>query len=131
MGHFRGEGNPFFGKKHSLASRKKISANHGMRGRDAFQIWRERFGDDEAERMKKELLAQRSKLLSGPLNPQWGKTHSSEWRASHSQRMTGSNNPNFGKDWVWVRRENQTKRVLRESLQSFLEDGWKLGRKAA
>lgn len=123
-----GEGNPFFGKKHSPETRAKIVANHGMRGRTAYDIWVEKYGLEEARKMKVDLKARRSKIMSGPRSGMYGKVHSPEWRKNHSRDMSGANNPNFGKSYAWVNKDGQTKRVLLEKLDHFLTEGWLKGR---
>lgn len=115
-----GEGNPFFGRQHTLETRAKIVANHGMRGRTAYDIWVEKFGVDEAIRMKSESNARRSKSLSGSGNGMHGKTHPPEWRENHSSAMRGENNPNFGKTYIWMNAFGKTRKVPLE--------GWTRGR---
>ena len=127
-GTLSGEGNPFFGKKHSEKTRKLISANHGMRGRTAYDIWVERYGEVEALKRKIELKARRSKKMSGAGNSMWGKKHPPEWREQHSRAMSGSNNPNFNKSLSWIHRDGDTKLIPTETVPALLAQGWKRGR---
>ena len=41
-----------------------------------------------------------SELLSGPLNPYYGKTHTSETKLNMRQLKLGENNPMFGKEKI-------------------------------
>lgn len=55
----------------------------------------------------------------GERNPQFGKTHSEEWKSTLSERMVGENNPFFGKTHT-----EETKRLLSEKqkAKSLLKD---------
>jgi len=128
QGALSGEGNPFFGKTHSEETRRLISKNHGMRGRTAYDIWVERYGEKEACKRKTELKAKRSEKMSGAGNSMWGKKHPPEWRAQHSRAISGSNNPNFGKALSWIHRNGETKSIPTETIPSFLAQGWEKGR---
>ena len=90
-----GEGNPFFGKHHSDKTkeilknvdrsiwktdefRKKMSSitsgeNNGMFGKHIFDIWVEKYGQDEALKRYKAWKKSLSKANSGEKNPMFGK----------------------------------------------------------
>ena len=88
--------NPFYGKRHTDASRKKLVDNHGG-GRP--------WTDDDKEKM--------SKAMSGGMNPMFGRSLYSVWTAkygkeeadkklaclksNHSVASSGERNPMYGK----------------------------------
>lgn len=126
--HLTGEDNHFFGKKHTSETKALISANHGMRGRSCYDVWVEKYGEAEAERRKAVMLERRSRSLAGDLNPMFGYSRTVEQKERHSKDMTGAGNPNFGKAWAWINRDASTKRILKTTLNSYLQEGWQLGR---
>jgi hypothetical protein len=60
----------------------------------------------------------------------YGKHHTNEWRSNHSNLMRGQGNPNFGKKWCWINKNNITKRIEQHQLDLFISDGWYRGRKS-
>jgi len=68
---YSGKGNPFYGKKHTLDTKQKISANHHsvsgqanpMYGKSVYSIWLEKYGRDEADRRKMLQAAKRQQTL--------------------------------------------------------------------
>lgn len=112
----KGENNPFFGRHLSEEHRKKISGeNHGMWGTHCYQIWEEKFGKDECERLKLIAREKRSKSLSGEGNPMYGKKHSAERNKSHAECLTGRKA---------MYKDGKQKRVKPESFEEFLSLGW-------
>jgi hypothetical protein len=85
MKDLRGEKNPFYGKKHSEETIKKMrKVKLGKKNA--------RFGIKLSPEIKKKIGdAQR-----GNKNHMWGKHHTNEWKKKHSKRMSGKNNPMFG-----------------------------------
>jgi len=91
----RGDKNPFFGKKHADATRRKMSnrdysinktkvfrdkislamhgSNNPMYGRSFYAVWMERYGQVEADRRMVELKKKKSDQSSGSKNPMYGK----------------------------------------------------------
>lgn len=128
--NLKGESNPFFGKKHTKQTRDLISANHGMRGKNCYDVWVENFGTNEANLRWEKMLQKRSRSLTGPLNPMFGVPKTAAQKSHQAMKMMGHNNPNFGKDWCWVSRGGVSKRVERSFLPGFLNEGWRLGRKS-
>lgn len=124
----KGTRNPFYGRRHTEKSRRKISENHGMRGRSCYDVWVEKYGVLEANIRREEMLAKRSASMSGDRNPMYGTSRTPAQRARHSELMT-TNHPNKGVSRVWVYREGKTRQVLPEALDAFLENGWRRGRK--
>ena len=90
-----GEKNPFFGKKHTDATRIRIAnrdyscnstqvqrdrvslqvtgSGNPMYGRKVYDVWLEKYGKDEADRRRKEKADKASKQCSGMGNPMYGK----------------------------------------------------------
>jgi hypothetical protein len=76
-----GNNNPFYGKKHSIESKEKISKKNT--------------GKKRSEQHKKKI----SIAMTGENNPFYGKKHTEESRAKISENHadhSGENNPNFG-----------------------------------
>lgn len=86
--------------------------------------------------------------MSGSNNPMYGKSHSFETRQkisdANKQKFNGHNNPMYGKqrsneekcalrelkkNTVWMNNGQTTKQVKIENVQSYLVEGWSLGRK--
>lgn len=123
-----GEGNPFYGRKHTPETKALISVNHGMRGTTAHQMWIDQVGAEAAAVRKAELKDRRSAIMSGSGNAMWGKEHPPKWRETHSAAMRGANNPHFGKSFAWVHRDGVAKRPPLAELDSYLAEGWVRGR---
>jgi hypothetical protein len=90
-----GEKNPFFGKRHTDATRIRIAnrdyscnstqvqrdrvsiqvtgSGNPMYGRKVYDVWLEKYGKDEADRRRREKAAKTSKQCSGMGNPMYGK----------------------------------------------------------
>ena len=80
-GQFDGEKNPFFGKKHSQATKdeisRKVKANPkngtGMLGKTVLGVWIEKYGKEIANKKWEEYKKQKSKNSKGNKNPMYGK----------------------------------------------------------
>jgi hypothetical protein len=97
---YKGEGNPFFGKKHTKESLRKIKIackkmnkkkhpsyqseefkekskrcgkDNGMYGRSIYDVWVEKYGKEEADSKMVETKAKLSKASSGKNNPMYGR----------------------------------------------------------
>tara|TARA_Y100000310_G_scaffold345742_1_gene469101 strand:+ start:1200 stop:2123 length:924 start_codon:yes stop_codon:yes gene_type:complete len=97
---FKGEGNPFYGKKHSIATRAKmkkiqqgldkknnpiyhskefkekskhVGKDNGMYGKNYYDIWVEKYGKKEANKKMAELKKSKSLQTSGKNNPMYGR----------------------------------------------------------
>lgn len=93
-----GEGNPFYGKKHSnetiekinksrkennyasfktpefLEKMRKISTeNNPMKGRSVYSVWLEKYGKEEADKRMNQMKEKHRKNMSGAKNHQFGK----------------------------------------------------------
>lgn len=143
-----GEYNHFFGKKHSDKTKKKISENHGMKNRYCYDIWLEKYGKIEADKLHKKMLNKRSisitensgmrgkkhtkKTIEKMKNarkgqkPMLGKKHSDKTKLLYSETRKGNKNPNYGKKRAWINNGKINKCVLLEELKNY--DGWFKGR---
>lgn len=64
--------------------------------------------------------------ISGEVKPIWtGKHHKEESKQKTRERMTPKNSTNKR---IWVNREGKVKYLLKEHLDEYLSNGWKLGR---
>jgi len=75
--------------------------------------------------------AQRKKLLN---NQNWlGKKHEPEtiekMRQSAVGKHMGDKNGSFGSKWIFNERLRQSKRIMKEEIEVYLSQGWKIGRK--
>lgn len=93
---YRGEGNPFFGRKHSDSAKKKIienrdlsncktdafkdkmskissGKNNPMYGKTYYDVWVEKYGKEEADKKMEILSKKKSLQTSGKNNPMYGK----------------------------------------------------------
>ena len=93
---YKGEGNPFYGKKHTKETIAKIQKNrdlspfktkkfkdkmslvtsgdkNGMYGRNVYGIWVEKYGEEEANKRMARAKIKWSKASSGKNNPMYGK----------------------------------------------------------
>ena len=127
-----GEGNPMFGKNLTEEHKRKISGDrHGMFGKYCKDLWVERYGLDEANRLDSEMRSKRSRTLSGEKNPMYGTTWSEERKADHISKMSGSNHINFGKPAfnkgrIWINNGRESKMILSTELNKHA--GWVKGR---
>jgi len=88
-----GKNNPFYGKKHSYETKRKISENHGMKGKSCYTIWLEKHGKKIADSKYIEMLNKRSKNLSGEKHPFYGKKHSIETINKMKESHKGQTSP--------------------------------------
>lgn len=112
-----GENNPFFGRKHTEETKKKIS----------------RLGKCHTEESRKQMSESKKGKGVGKDNPMFGKVHPKEWREAHSKRLSGENHFNFGKDAfnkgrVWVNDSSVSKMIDPSLLPNFINQGWTKGR---
>ena len=64
--------------------------------------------------------------ISGEVKPIWtGKHHKEESKQKTRERMTPKNSANKR---IWVNKEGKVKYLLKEHLDDYLSNGWKLGR---
>ena len=93
---YKGEGNPFYGKKHTKESKEKMQQNRDpsacqtdefkkkisqitsgqnnpMYGKNIYGIWIDKYGKDEAEKRSLALSQKRSINMVGDKNPMYGK----------------------------------------------------------
>jgi hypothetical protein len=94
--HFNGDGNPFYGRSHSQETIRKIQqnrdvsafktdgfkekmsrvtsgTNNPMYDRNVYNIWVQKYGEEEARKRMADLSAKRSENSSGEKNPMYGK----------------------------------------------------------
>jgi len=100
--------------------------------------WREKNAEKIREWTAKGLSSARQKLYemkkSGykPVG-MLGKHHTEEHKNHMSQVMSvaqaGERNSQYGKCWIYSTTERQSKRVMKEDVQGWLDKGWSLGRK--
>lgn len=61
------------------------------------------------------------------------KSHTDEFKQMMSQVMSvaqaGERNSQYGKCWIYSTDERQSKKVMKEDVQGWLDKGWSLGRK--
>ena len=116
---FKGEGNPFYGKKHSDKTREKmrkfqqaldkkhnpfyqskefreksirVGKANGMYGRSFYDVWLEKYGRTEADRKMKEYRKKMSINMTGNKNPMYGKC---------SPQGSGNGWSGWYKDWYF------------------------------
>jgi len=125
--YFRGKNNPFYGRKHTPESLKKITGkNHGMFGKKLVDVWTEKYGLEEATKRQQKRCEKLSNSLKGENNPCFGKARTQEQKDYHRKLMTGSGNPNFGKQTNsiyrirYVSRTRVEKRILFQEITSYL-----------
>lgn len=117
-----GEGNPFYGMKHTAERRQQMSGSgHPMFGR--------KHSEESIKRMSEVKIGKQA----GELSPMWGTTHTEEWKAAHSEKMSGTNHFNFGKPAftkgrTWMHKGTESKMVHPTDVPSFLSNGWSAGR---
>lgn len=93
---YKGEGNPFYGKKHTKEAKEKSQKNHDysssrtpefrkkmsqvtsgrnnpMYGKNIYDIWVDKYGEHEANKRMASLSKKRSKNMMGEKNPMYGK----------------------------------------------------------
>jgi hypothetical protein len=81
MGKLKGENHPLFGKKHSISTKSKISANHAnvsgkrnpMAGKPVYSRWIEKYGVDIANQKLSKLKEKCSANSIGKNNNMYGK----------------------------------------------------------
>lgn len=66
-------------------------------------------------------------------NPFKGKKHTIESKIkigkANAIKQAGEGNSNYGKCWIYNEELKENKSIKKENLQSWLEKGWKKGRK--
>lgn len=94
---YKGEGNPFYGKTHTEETKEKIRQNQDlsfsqtpeyrkkmsqvmsghnnpMYGKNLYDVWVDKYGEDEADKRMASLSKKRSKNMMGEKNPMYGKS---------------------------------------------------------
>lgn len=94
---YKGEGNPFYGKTHTKETKERIQQNRDssfsqtpeyrekmsqvtsgqnnpMHGKNIYDIWVDKYGEDEADKRMASLAKKRSKNMMGEKNPMYGKS---------------------------------------------------------
>ena len=101
-GSYNGSKNPFFNKKHSLETRKKISLmrleyykNNVPNNLGKHHSEESKTRMSEAQRGKKSWMYGRT----GELCHNFGRLLSEETKRKISEKLSGSNNPNYGNKW--------------------------------
>jgi len=111
-----GENNPFYGRTLSVEHRRKISGtNHGMYGTTSYKVRVEKYGVQEADRLRLEERAKRSASLTGANNGMYGIKQSEERKASHAETM---------RNLTTVHRNGRYKRAKGQKLEQLLTLGW-------
>lgn len=99
-----GEKNPFYGKRHTDETKKKISAANK--------------GKTRSEKIKRRM----SEMRRGEKNSFFGKQHTEEAKQKMSVKRAGENNPQYGKRWY----NNGEKEA--HYFEGEQPDGWVRGR---
>jgi group I intron endonuclease len=77
------------------------------------------------------LLIESGKIKAWPDNYSWlGNTHSEETKLKMSkkaQQRTGDKNSSYGT--CWITKDDENKKIKKEDLETYLNDGWIKGRK--
>jgi hypothetical protein len=111
-----GENNPFFGRSLSDEHKRKISGvNHGMYGTTSYKVRVEKYGVQEADRLRSEERSKRSASLSGKNNPMFGTIQTEERKASHSEAL---------RSLTTVHKDGKYKRAKGQKLEQLLALGW-------
>ena len=105
-----GESNPFYGKKHSAESRKKISVS--QMGKTHSAESRKKISENNVGfRGKKHSVETRKKIIENHVGMN-GKKHSAETRKNMSESNIGENNSMYGK-----KHSLETKKKISETLK--------------
>lgn len=108
-----GEGNPFYGKKHTNESRKKMSDSQ-KRLYDEGYVNPSKGLRRSEEAKRKMSISQKERLKDPTNNPMYGKHHSEETRQKLSEsrkgKYTGEDNPFYGKH-----HSEESKQKMREA----------------
>lgn len=94
----RGENAPFFGRKHSLETRKKQSETKLGEKHPLFKVLGENhpsFGRIHSDESKSKMR----EIKLGENNPMYGKKHTDAVLNRLKEVNIGKNNPNYGKKW--------------------------------
>ena len=89
-----GEGNPFYGKKHSKEFKQKLSreragtwgvgSENAMHGRIPLDVWKEKYGEEKANELEAARRAKVSEKATGEGNAFYGKHHSEALKAKRA-----------------------------------------------
>lgn len=111
-----GKNNPFYGRILTEEHRRKITGiNHGMYGKNCYDIWVEKLGKAEADIKKKLVKQKRSIAMAGPNNGMYGKMHSAKRNSNHAAIM---------KSLTTVYKDGNYKRAQGQKLEQLLTLGW-------
>jgi len=105
--------------------------------RAAISMNKKLWSDTEFRERKRGQLIEQTKRLhnEGVLKaPDWtGKQHRKETKEkigkANAVHQAGEGNSQFGKAWIFNESERKSIRVMKEDVDNWLKDGWKLGRK--
>lgn len=118
-----GENNPMYGKHHSEETKRKIGdaqlgdKNH-MYGKSEESYWFNKHRDEETKRKISENRI-KNKTASKENNPFYNKKHSDEDKKKMSEAS---------KDRKWINNGITNKRIKLNELESYIQDGWLIGR---
>lgn len=112
------------------------SANNCSLGGQAFsillrtdQFFRKRWFEKQGSALKKKRL-EHPELF--PINTFLGKHHTEETKAKMREKAhlrVGEKNGSFGTVWIYNESLEQNKKVKKAQVETFLNQGWKLGRR--
>lgn len=148
----KGEKNRMYGKHHSEETKRKLrekcsGKNSPMFGKHLSEetkqkISKQKKGVPISEKARKNMRAN-----DGKNNPMYGKHHSEESKKKNSESHKGKkswnkgkkniyskeiiqkmSDANKGKMWIHNLEAQKTKRVTKEEIESYITQGWKVGR---
>ena len=137
---FKGQKNPFYGKKHNQETINLISQKNKGKERSEFsrkiasEICKNRIGNKHpmyGKKHKEETKLKISNMVKGENNPMFGKKHTQETRKKISEKMSGENNYFYGKkrpDHSKLMSENNPSSVkikYNDKIYNSIIDLWK------
>lgn len=126
-----GGGGGFINEAHQLKCSLAGTQAAAKSGKNQMQLrWLWKNDEEWAKRHS----MNKSKALTGKDNGKWtGRKHTEEtknkMRYSHKNQGVGQANSQFGMKWIYNEYEKKSIKVHKDELQSWLDQGWILGRK--